>query len=61
MSAGGGLSSETIEKLADAEENYLDYLYEENGVVKLNTEAWKENANAKMLGEMDEIKKRLIL
>lgn len=59
MSADGGLSSETIEKLADAEENYLDYLYEENGVVKLNTEAWKENANAKMLGEMDEIQKEI--
>ena len=59
MSADGGLSHETIEKLADAEENYLDYLYEENGVVKLNTEAWKENANAKMLGEMDEIQKEI--
>lgn len=59
MSNGGGLSPETIEKLAKAEENYLDYLYEENGVVKLNTEAWKENANAKMQGEMDEIQKEI--
>lgn len=59
MADGGGLSTDTIESLADAEENYLDYLYEENGVVKLNTEAWKENANAKMLGDMDEIQKEI--
>lgn len=59
MADGGGLSPETIEKLAKAEGNYLDYLYEENGVIKLNTEAWKENANAKMLGEMDEIQKEI--
>lgn len=59
MADGGGLSPETIEKLASAEENYLDYLYEENGVVKLNTEAWRENANAKMQSEMGEIQKEI--
>lgn len=59
MADGGGLSPETIKKLADAEENYLSYLYEENGVVKLNTEAWKENANAKMQGEMAKIQKEI--
>lgn len=59
MAGGGGLSADTIESLASAEANYLDYLYEENGVIKLNTEAWKENANAKMLGEMDEIQKEI--
>lgn len=59
MANGGGLSADTIEELASAEENYIDYLYEENGVVKLNTEAWRENANAKMLGEMDEIQKEI--
>lgn len=57
--AGGGLSVETIEALAKAEENYLDYLYEENGVIKLNTEAWKENANAKMSGDIAEIQKEI--
>lgn len=57
MADGGGLSAETIEALADAEENYLDYLYEENGVIKLNTEAWKENANAKMQEQIAEIEK----
>lgn len=55
MATGKGLSVETIQALASAEENYLDFLYEENGVVKLNTDAWKENANAKMLHEMVEI------
>lgn len=59
MAAGGGLTPETIAKLADVEENYLAYLYEENGVVKLNTEAWKENANAKMQSEMAEIQKEI--
>lgn len=59
MAGGGGLSAETIESLAGAEEKYLDYLYEENGVVKLNTAAWKENANAKMQGEMNEIQKEI--
>lgn len=59
MADGGGLSEKTISALADAEENYLDYLYEENGVVKLNTETWKENANVKMQGEMDEIQREI--
>lgn len=43
--ADGGLSPETIKKLSDANEEYINYLYEENGVIKLNTEAWKENAD----------------
>lgn len=59
MAGGGGLSTDTIDALASAEENYLDYLYEENGVIKLNTAAWKENANAKMMSEMDEIQKEI--
>lgn len=59
MADGGGLSPKTIEKLAKAEANYLDYIYEENGVVKLNTEAWNENANAKMQTEMSEIQKEI--
>ena len=50
--ASGGLTAETIEELARQEENYLDYLYEENGVVKLNVDAWKERANAEMLGDI---------
>lgn len=59
MNSGAGLSTDTIEKLAKENENYLDYLYEENGAIKLNTEAWKENANAKMQNEMAEIQKEI--
>lgn len=57
--ATGGLSPKTIKALADVEDNYLSYLYEENGVVKLNTEAWRENANAKMESEKGEIEKEI--
>lgn len=59
MSGESGLSPDTIEALAAAEENYLDYLYEENGIVKLNTEAWKENANAKMRDDMASIQSEI--
>lgn len=59
MASGDGLSAGTIKSLSEASENYLDYLYEENGVVKLNTEAWKENADAKMLSEMADIQKEI--
>lgn len=48
MSTGdGGLSPETIAALAKEEANFIDYLYVENGAVKLNTDAWIENAQAK--------------
>lgn len=59
MATGHGLTAETISALAAAEENYLDYIYEENGVLKLNTDAWKENANAKMLHDMTEIESEI--
>lgn len=55
--ATGGLSPETINALAAANKDYIDYLYEENGAIKLNTEAWMENANAKMQEQMAEIEK----
>ena len=59
MATGKGLTAETVAALAAAEEDYLDYIYEENGVVKLNTDAWKDNANAKMLREMVEIESEI--
>lgn len=59
MASGSGLSTDTIEKLAKENENYLDYLYEENGVIKLNTEAWKANADAMMHRETAEIQKEI--
>lgn len=51
----GGLSADTIKALADETDDYLDYLYEENGVVKLNIGAWKERANIQMKGNINAI------
>lgn len=59
MASGAGLSAGTINSLAQANEDYLDYLYEENGVIKLNTEAWMENSNAKMKSEMLDIEREI--
>ena len=59
MASGRGLSASTIAELASAEENYLNYLYEENGIIKLNTEAWKENANAKMKDDIASIQNEI--
>ena len=59
MASGSGLSASTINSLAQANEDYLDYLYEENGVIKLNTEAWMENSNAKMQSEMLDIEREI--
>ena len=59
MASGAGLSAETIQALADTNENYLDFLYEENGVIKLNTDAWRENANSKMESEMLDIEREI--
>lgn len=53
MDAGTGLSVNTIQALAAAEEDYLDYLYKENGLIKLNTEAWKERANQRVNENLD--------
>lgn len=59
MATSQGLTAETIAALAATEEDYLKYIYEENGVLKLNTEAWKQNANAKMLHDMTEIESEI--
>lgn len=48
MDSGGGLSPETIQAMAEETDRYLDYLYEENGVIKLNTDAWKAYSDEKM-------------
>ena len=48
MNDEGGISASTIKALADATDNYMDYLYEENGVLKLNTKAWAEYSNRDM-------------
>lgn len=57
----GGLSASTIQALADETDRYLDYLYEENGVIKLDTEAWKAYANEKMLGDISAIEDKIAL
>ena len=48
MNEEGGISASTIKALADATDDYMDYLYEENGVLKLNTKAWAEYSNRDM-------------
>lgn len=53
--ATGGLSADTIKALADETEDYIDYLYEENGLIKLNVDAWRERANLEMEGNISAI------
>ena len=43
---------DAVAELTDGQGNYLDYLYEENGIVKLNTEAWKQLINSRMEGDI---------
>lgn len=59
MNAGTGLSSGTIKALAAEDENYLDYLYEENGLIKLNTELWKERTNLKVDENLDYLEEEI--
>lgn len=59
MNTTGGLSVDTIAKLAESCDNYMDYLYVENGLIKLNTEAWKENVDAKIKSDMDAIQREI--
>lgn len=56
MSKNGGLSPDLITEFASANEDYLDYLYEENGQIKLNTEAWKAQAELRMSNHLDELR-----
>jgi len=55
MASGHGLSAETIASLADADTNYLDYLYEENGALKLNIAAWEDRARVATEGDVSAI------
>lgn len=61
MKDGGGLSAETIKSIMSAEgtENLLQYLREENGLIKLNTEAWEERTNSIFNGEIDKIQQEI--
>lgn len=59
MAEGNGLSSSTIKSLSDETDKYLDYLYEENGVIKLNTDAWKEYSDTKITESINVIKDKI--
>lgn len=55
----GGLSLETINSLSSATEDYIDYLYVENGLIKLNVQAWREMYDAKVRSQTSEIQKEI--
>lgn len=59
MADGGGLTASTIKTLAGITDNYTDYLYEENGVIKLNIEAWREYATTALQGRIDMLNAQL--
>lgn len=58
---GGGLSPDTIKAMSSATDDYLDYLYEENGLIKLNTEAWNEFIAAQKQEATSEIRQNIEL
>lgn len=43
----GGLTADTIKEISEEVDNLTDYLYVENGAIKLNTQAWLKYAQAK--------------
>ena len=60
----GGITADTIKAIRDAigddkSVSYLDFLYEENGMIKLNIEAWKEYSNIEINGNKDSIEKTI--
>lgn len=59
MAEGEGLSASTIKALSDETNKYLDYLYEENGIIKLNTDAWKEYSDAKITESINVFKDKI--
>lgn len=54
----GGLTPDTLKALADAEEDYLKYLYEENGVIKLNTQAYRDYIEQKQKDHLDTLRQQ---
>lgn len=55
MANGGGISSDTLRSvmdMLDEGEKLTDYIYTENGLLKLNTEKWKERSDAMMLDDI---------
>lgn len=56
MAENGQLSVGTIQSIMDATDNYTDILTVENGIVKLNEEAWIEYYTSKYNAAREEIK-----
>lgn len=54
-----GISADTIKSLASATDDYLDYLYEENGVLKLNVEKWEEYSSQGMRDSIEHIENEI--
>lgn len=64
MNSGKGLSVETtvsLSKNLGAGENISDYLYVENGILKLNVELWQERSERIVAGDIDNIQKNISL
>ena len=62
MSEGGGISADTISSIATMlgeGEKITDYLTYENGLIKLNEEAWKTRAASMMTGNIAAIEKQI--
>lgn len=51
----GSLTTETLAALEKENANYIEYLYEENGQVKLNTDAWLEYSKTKVDAKTNEL------
>ena len=55
MASDGGISSDTLKSIMDMladGEKLTDYIYTENGLLKLNTEKWQERSDAMMLNDI---------
>lgn len=46
----GGLSVDSIKQIIELTDDWIDYLYVENGIIKLNTEAWNRMATTSSQG-----------
>lgn len=59
MEETGRLSASTIQAISKEVEDYTKFLYLENGLVKLNTQAWKEYANQDAAAEIEGINQQI--
>ena len=59
MALSGKVSGETIGSLAEITDNYNDYLYVENGLLKINTDKLRELAGVQFTDQTDELEKSI--